>query len=202
MLPVPLPAPSLLPAATTRLVVLLRRLVDKGNGLLVVECDTTAIADGDLRRSATPPAIANEGGETGQLLGALVLADTASRTLVAPQQLPVGVLTALFGVPVFLFLLSRQKDIKRMFAYSSIEHMGMMTFAFGSGLAGLGGQGQTEMIRALFFAARGASREASVTELTAPFAISQPSISKHLKVLERAGLISRASACRGIPSER
>ena len=33
--------------------------------------------------------------------------------------------------------------------------------------------------------------EASVTELAEPFAISQPSISKHLKVLERAGLISR-----------
>jgi DNA-binding transcriptional ArsR family regulator len=30
-----------------------------------------------------------------------------------------------------------------------------------------------------------------VTELAAPFDISQPSISKHLKVLERAGLISR-----------
>ena len=38
----------------------------------------------------------------------LVLADTAARTLIAPQQLPVGVLTALIGVPVFLFLLSRQ----------------------------------------------------------------------------------------------
>ena len=38
----------------------------------------------------------------------LVLADTAARTLAAPQQLPVGVLTALIGVPVFLFLLSRQ----------------------------------------------------------------------------------------------
>ena len=38
----------------------------------------------------------------------LVLADTAARTLVAPQQLPVGVLTALIGVPVFLFLLTRQ----------------------------------------------------------------------------------------------
>jgi len=33
--------------------------------------------------------------------------------------------------------------------------------------------------------------EATVTELTAPFALSQPAISKHLKVLERAGLISR-----------
>lgn len=38
----------------------------------------------------------------------LVAADTLARTLVAPQQLPVGVLTALIGVPVFLFLLSRQ----------------------------------------------------------------------------------------------
>jgi DNA-binding transcriptional ArsR family regulator len=37
--------------------------------------------------------------------------------------------------------------------------------------------------------ARLALSEASVTELAAPFAISQPAISKHLKVLERAGLI-------------
>ncbi|WP_428826330.1 FecCD family ABC transporter permease [Azonexus sp. IMCC34842] len=37
----------------------------------------------------------------------LVLADTLARSLIAPQQLPVGVLTALIGVPVFLFLLSR-----------------------------------------------------------------------------------------------
>lgn len=37
----------------------------------------------------------------------LVVADTLARTLVAPQQLPVGVLTALIGVPVFLFLLTR-----------------------------------------------------------------------------------------------
>ena len=39
--------------------------------------------------------------------------------------------------------------------------------------------------------ARLASGEASVTELAQPFAMSQPAISKHLKVLERAGLISR-----------
>jgi DNA-binding transcriptional ArsR family regulator len=39
--------------------------------------------------------------------------------------------------------------------------------------------------------ARLAAGEASVTELAAPFAMSQPAISKHLKVLERAGLISR-----------
>jgi DNA-binding transcriptional ArsR family regulator len=38
--------------------------------------------------------------------------------------------------------------------------------------------------------ARLASGEASVTELAEPFSMSQPAISKHLKVLERAGLIS------------
>jgi len=37
----------------------------------------------------------------------LVVADTLARTALAPQQLPVGVLTALIGVPVFLFLLGR-----------------------------------------------------------------------------------------------
>jgi len=39
--------------------------------------------------------------------------------------------------------------------------------------------------------ARLASGQASVTELAKPFAMSQPAISKHLKVLERAGLVSR-----------
>jgi DNA-binding transcriptional ArsR family regulator len=39
--------------------------------------------------------------------------------------------------------------------------------------------------------ARLASGEASVTELARPFEMSMPAISKHLKVLERAGLIAR-----------
>jgi DNA-binding transcriptional ArsR family regulator len=39
--------------------------------------------------------------------------------------------------------------------------------------------------------ARLAAGEASVTELAAPFSMSQPAISKHLKVLERAHLVSR-----------
>ncbi len=39
----------------------------------------------------------------------LVLADTLARTLVAPEQLPVGVITALLGVPTFLFLLYRSR---------------------------------------------------------------------------------------------
>jgi len=36
-----------------------------------------------------------------------------------------------------------------------------------------------------------ASGEATVTELSTPFAMTQPAVSKHLKVLERAGLIER-----------
>ncbi len=47
--------------------------------------------------------------------------------------------------------------------------------------------------------ARLTSGEASVTDLAAPFAMSQPAISKHLKVLERAGLISRGRAAQRRP---
>jgi iron complex transport system permease protein len=38
----------------------------------------------------------------------LVVADLAARTIVAPRQLPVGALTALIGVPLFLLLMRRQ----------------------------------------------------------------------------------------------
>lgn len=47
--------------------------------------------------------------------------------------------------------------------------------------------------------ARLASGEASVNELAEPFAMSQPAISKHLKVLERAGLISRSQDAQRRP---
>src|SRR5882757_352131 len=47
--------------------------------------------------------------------------------------------------------------------------------------------------------ARLASGDASVTELAEPFAMSQPAISKHLKVLERAGLISSGSDAQRRP---
>lgn len=47
--------------------------------------------------------------------------------------------------------------------------------------------------------ARLAQGEANVTELAKPFAISQPAISKHLKVLERAGLISRGRDAQSRP---
>ena len=47
--------------------------------------------------------------------------------------------------------------------------------------------------------ARLASGAASVQELAKPFAMSQPAISKHLKVLERAGLISRGQDAQRRP---
>lgn len=48
--------------------------------------------------------------------------------------------------------------------------------------------------------ARLASGEASVGELAQPFAMSQPAISKHLKVLERAGLIRRGRDAQRRPA--
>jgi DNA-binding transcriptional ArsR family regulator len=47
--------------------------------------------------------------------------------------------------------------------------------------------------------ARLALGEASVTELVEPFALSQPAISKHLKVLENAGLVSRGRSAQFRP---
>jgi DNA-binding transcriptional ArsR family regulator len=47
--------------------------------------------------------------------------------------------------------------------------------------------------------ARLATGEASVNELLAPFDLSQPAISKHLKVLERAGLIARRKSAQRRP---
>jgi DNA-binding transcriptional ArsR family regulator len=48
--------------------------------------------------------------------------------------------------------------------------------------------------------ARLAEGEATVTELAEPFAVSLPAISRHLKVLERAGLISRRRAAQSRPT--
>ena len=59
-----------------------------------------------------------------------VLADGALQTRFAGD-LMIGF--GLLSVVLAAFFLSRQRDIKRMFAYSSIEHMGLITFAFGMG---------------------------------------------------------------------
>ncbi len=69
-------------------------------GLLVPHLVRLAVG-GDLRLLL--PAATLAGGSL------LVLADTLARTLLAPQQLPVGVLTALIGVPTFLAVLARQR---------------------------------------------------------------------------------------------
>jgi DNA-binding transcriptional ArsR family regulator len=49
--------------------------------------------------------------------------------------------------------------------------------------------------------ARLAGGEASVTELAEPFAMSMPAVSKHLKVLERAGLIARGREAQWRPCQ-
>jgi hydrogenase-4 component F len=59
-----------------------------------------------------------------------VLVEASVQTPIA-KELMMGF--GLLSVVVAAFLLSRQKDIKRLFAYSSIEHMGIITFAFGMG---------------------------------------------------------------------
>ncbi len=41
----------------------------------------------------------------------LVLADTLARVLIAPNELPVGIVTAFFGAPFFIYLLKRRKTI-------------------------------------------------------------------------------------------
>ena len=49
--------------------------------------------------------------------------------------------------------------------------------------------------------ARLASGETSVTELAAPFRMSLPAVSKHLRVLERAGLITRGREAQWRPAQ-
>lgn len=72
----------------------------------------------------------------------------------------------LLSVVAAVFFLVRQKDVKRMFAYSSIEHMGLMTFAFGLGgpianFAGLLHMTVHSLIKsAIFFAVGHAAQKA------------------------------------------
>lgn len=94
----------------------LRRLIYLGSALATGVAVTTAgsigfvglivphlvrLALGNDQRLLLPAATLGGG-------ALLVFADTVARTAIAPQQLPVGVLTALIGVPLFLYMLSRQ----------------------------------------------------------------------------------------------
>jgi hydrogenase-4 component F len=68
----------------------------------------------------------------------LLLAANAGAVAPGPLMITMGLSSLIFAS----FMLYRRRDIKRMFAYSSIEHMGIITFAFGMGgavanLAGL-----------------------------------------------------------------
>jgi hydrogenase-4 component F len=75
---------------------------------------------------------------SGLLLNVAMYAVVRSKVLVEGSlhsHLPSQMLMAfgLLSVVLAAFLLWRQRDIKRLFAYSSIEHMGIITFAFGMG---------------------------------------------------------------------
>src|SRR6202011_678619 len=76
----------------------------------------------------------------------------------------------MLSVVVAAFLLSRQKDVKRLFAYSSIEHMGIITFAFGIGgpianFAGLLPMTVHSLTKSAIFFAVGHAAQKSGTQL-------------------------------------
>jgi hydrogenase-4 component F len=76
----------------------------------------------------------------------------------------------LVSVVAAVFLLIRQKDVKRMFAYSSIEHMGLMTFAFGMGgpiasFAGLLHMTVHSLVKSAIFFAVGHAAQKAGTQL-------------------------------------
>ena len=78
----------------------------------------------------------------------------------------------LTSVLVAAFLLSRQRDVKRMFSYSSIEHMGLMTFAFGLGsplacFAGLLHMTVHSLVKSSIFFVVGHATQATGTQLMA-----------------------------------
>ena len=59
----------------------------------------------------------------------MLLAANPGAIAPGPLMVTMGLISLLFAA----FMLYRRRDIKRMFAYSSIEHMGIITFAFGMG---------------------------------------------------------------------
>src|SRR5438132_1690083 len=59
----------------------------------------------------------------------MLLAGNVGAVAPGPLMVSMGLLSLIFAG----FMLYRRRDIKRMFAYSSIEHMGLITFAFGMG---------------------------------------------------------------------
>jgi hydrogenase-4 component F len=75
---------------------------------------------------------------SGLLLNVALYALLRFKMLLAanPESLNVGIIMIVLGLVSLIFaafMLFRRRDIKRLFAYSSIEHMGIITFAFGIG---------------------------------------------------------------------
>src|SRR5204863_341052 len=107
-------------------------------------------------------------------LTTFLMAGNAAAVAPCPLMVSMGLLSLIFAG----FMLYRRRDIKRMFAYSSIEHMGLITFAFGMGgpLANFGGLLHMTMHSltksAIFFAvghiaqAKGTQRIAEIRGLT------------------------------------
>ena len=101
---------------------------------------------------------------------------TANTAALAPGSLMVGM--GLVSVVFAALMLYRRRDVKRMFAYSSIEHMGIVTFAFGlggpvAGFAGLLHMAMHSLTKsAIFFAvghiaqAKGTQKLAEIRGLT------------------------------------
>jgi len=103
------------------------------------------------------------------LLRCKVLADGALDSAIAGQ-LMMGF--GLLSVTVAAFFLSRQKDVKRMFSYSSIEHMGLITFAFGMGgplanFAGLLHMTVHSLVKSAIFFAVGHATQKAGTQVMA-----------------------------------
>jgi len=105
----------------------------------------------------------------------MLLAANPGAIAPGPLMIALGLLSLIFAA----FMLYRRRDIKRMFAYSSIEHMGIIVFAFGMGgpLANFAGLLQMTMHSlaksAIFFAVghisqvKGTQRIAEIKGLTA-----------------------------------
>jgi hydrogenase-4 component F len=96
-----------------------------------------------------------------------VLVDGALGTDLAGQlMMGFGLLSVVLGA----FLIKRQQDVKRMFAYSSIEHMGLITFAFGMGgavasFAGLLHMTMHSLTKSAIFFAVGHATQSAGTQL-------------------------------------
>jgi hydrogenase-4 component F len=141
---------------------------------------------------------------SGLLLNVALYAVLRFKILVAanPEAIAPGPLMVLLGLVSLLFaalMLYRRRDVKRLFAYSSIEHMGIIVFAFGMGGPLANFAGLLHMVMhsltksAIFFAVghiaqiKGTQRMADITGLTQ----SHP--------LLGCGLIVGVAAIAGLP---